>query len=86
MCRPKHVEKLRNIGIINSTTRLHLVGSFYEFFFREYDMEICFNTGKYAARLMELVIKQHFCNSKCADSTSRKVEDSIPSGVIGIFH
>jgi len=31
MCRPKHVEQLRNIGIINSTTRLHLVSSFYEF-------------------------------------------------------
>jgi len=30
VCGPKHVEKLRNIGIINSTTRLHLVGSFYE--------------------------------------------------------
>jgi hypothetical protein len=30
VCRPKHVEQLRNIGIINSTTRLHLVGSFYE--------------------------------------------------------
>jgi hypothetical protein len=28
MCRPKHVEQLRNIGIINSTTRSHLVGSF----------------------------------------------------------
>jgi hypothetical protein len=28
----KHVEQLRNIGIINSTTRLHLVGSFYEFY------------------------------------------------------
>ena len=34
MCRPKHVEKLRNIGIINYTTRLHLVGSFYEFYIR----------------------------------------------------
>jgi hypothetical protein len=32
VCRPKHVEQLRNIGIINSTTRLHLVGSFYEFY------------------------------------------------------
>jgi hypothetical protein len=32
VCRPKHVEHLRNIGIINSTTRLHLVGSFYEFY------------------------------------------------------
>jgi hypothetical protein len=31
VCRPKHVEQLRNIGIINSTTRLHLVSSFYEF-------------------------------------------------------
>jgi len=31
----KHVEQLRNIGIINSTTRLHLVGSFYEFPFLE---------------------------------------------------
>jgi len=30
VCRPKHVEPLRNIGIINSTTQLHLVGSFYE--------------------------------------------------------
>jgi hypothetical protein len=30
VCRPKHVEQLRNIGIINSTTRLHLVGSYYE--------------------------------------------------------
>jgi len=31
VCRPKHVEQLRNIGIINSTTRLRIVGSFYEF-------------------------------------------------------
>jgi len=28
----KHVERLRNNGIINSTTRLHLVGSFYEIY------------------------------------------------------
>jgi len=32
VCRPKHVEQLRNIGIINSTTRLHFVGSFYEIY------------------------------------------------------
>jgi len=32
VCRPKHVEQLRNTGIINSATRLHLVGSFYEFY------------------------------------------------------
>jgi hypothetical protein len=30
VCRPKNVEQLRNIGIINSTTQLHLVGSFCE--------------------------------------------------------
>ena len=30
MCCPKHVEQLRNTGIINSHTWLHLVGSFYE--------------------------------------------------------
>jgi len=29
---PKHVEQLMNIGIINSITRSHLVGSFYEFY------------------------------------------------------
>ena len=32
VCIPKHVEQLRNTGIINSTTRLHLVGSFYEIY------------------------------------------------------
>ena len=32
VCRPKHVEQLRNTGIINSATRLHLVGSFYEIY------------------------------------------------------
>jgi hypothetical protein len=30
VCRSKHVEQLRYIGIINSNTRFHLVGSFYE--------------------------------------------------------
>ena len=30
MCRPKHVEQLRNTGIINSSTWSHLVGFFYE--------------------------------------------------------
>ena len=30
--RPKHVEQLRNIGIINSATRSHLVGSFCEIY------------------------------------------------------
>jgi hypothetical protein len=32
VCRPKHVEQLRNIGIINSTKQLHLVGSLYEIY------------------------------------------------------
>jgi len=29
VCRSKYVEQLRNIGIINSTTRSHFVGYFY---------------------------------------------------------
>jgi hypothetical protein len=32
VCRSKHVEQLRNIGIINSTTRLHLVVYFYKIY------------------------------------------------------
>ena len=32
MCRSKHVEQLRNIGIINSTTRSHLIGYFYKIY------------------------------------------------------
>jgi hypothetical protein len=32
VCRSKHVEQLRNIGIINSTTRSHLVGYFYRIY------------------------------------------------------
>ena len=32
MCPSKHVEQLRNIGIINSTTRSHLVGYFYKIY------------------------------------------------------
>jgi hypothetical protein len=32
VCRPKHVEQLSNIGIINYTTQMHLVGSFYEIY------------------------------------------------------
>ena len=30
MCRPKHAEGLRNVGIINFTTSLHLLSYFYE--------------------------------------------------------
>jgi hypothetical protein len=32
VCLPKHVEQLRNIVIINPTTRSNLVGSFYVFY------------------------------------------------------
>jgi len=32
VCRSKHVEQLRNIGIINSTIRSHLVGYFYKIY------------------------------------------------------
>jgi len=32
VCRSKHVEQLRNIGIINSTTRSHPVGYFYKIY------------------------------------------------------
>jgi len=32
VCRSKHVEQLRNIEIINSTTRSHLVGYFYKIY------------------------------------------------------
>jgi len=41
VCRPKHVEQLRNIGRINSTTRLHLVGSFYETYFNTISYLYC---------------------------------------------
>ena len=32
MCLSKHVEQLRNIGIINFTTRSHFVGYFYKIY------------------------------------------------------
>jgi hypothetical protein len=34
VCHWKHVEQLRNIGIINSTRRSHLVGYFYTIYIR----------------------------------------------------
>jgi len=40
----KHVEQLRIIGIINSTTRSHLVGSFYKIYIMMHgSMNIKFN-------------------------------------------
>jgi hypothetical protein len=34
VCRSKHVEPSINFGIINSITRLHLVGYFYCLFYK----------------------------------------------------
>ena len=50
MCRSKHVEQLRNIGIINSTTRSHLVGHFlYELYYdariHEHQTSICYKVS-----------------------------------------
>jgi len=37
--RSKHVEPLMNGGIINSVTRLHLVGYFYWIIFRAFQIQ-----------------------------------------------
>jgi hypothetical protein len=56
VCRPKHVKQLRNIGIINSTTRLHLGGSFYEFYITIHgSMNIKFVTGNFIPSTEKLV-------------------------------
>jgi len=53
VCRPKHVEQLRNIGIINYTTQLHLVGYFYEIYITMHgSMNITFNLLKPTGHLM----------------------------------
>jgi hypothetical protein len=45
---PENVEPLRNIGIINSTTRSHLVGSFHEIYITMHgSMNIMFVTFGY---------------------------------------
>ena len=41
MCRPKHVKQLRNTGIINSTTRLHLVGFCFLIDLLEFSFVVC---------------------------------------------
>jgi len=63
VCRPKHVEQLRNTGIINSNTRSHLVGSFYEIYIAmhgsmniknikspEYFVEFCRRTRRHMSK------------------------------------
>ena len=41
MCRSKHVEQLRNSGIINSTTRSHRVGYFYKIYSYQFFVSVC---------------------------------------------
>ena len=43
MCRSKHVEQLENTGIINSTTRSHLVSYFY----RNYRFVYCLKVSQF---------------------------------------
>jgi len=76
MCRSKHVEQLRNIGIINSTTRSHLVGYFYKIYIMMHgSMNIkyckcwrCLHETWYSACVREegheIEIKQRWVNAK----------------------
>ena len=59
MCRPKHVEQLRNIGIINYTTWLHLVGSFYEIFVKYY-IHIRNIVAQKICNIRSVYIRTHF--------------------------
>jgi hypothetical protein len=62
VCHPKHVEQLRNIEIINSTTWLHLVGSFYEFYITMHgSMNIKYTcTYFYDEDLKQFTVLHHF--------------------------
>jgi 23S rRNA maturation mini-RNase III len=78
VCHPKHVEQLRNIGVINSITLLYLVGSFYEtyvpchevrnvgFKINEYDINIRKLYG--ARRNIRMLTEFYFCLS-CVEKT-----------------
>jgi hypothetical protein len=60
MCRPKHVEQLRSIGIINSTTRPHLVCSLYEMNLLFYERKLRFVNDllvKFKINTFELKLK-----------------------------
>ena len=57
MCRPKHVEQLRNIEIINSTTRLHLVGSFHKFY-KNQSVNVYKSNSKNHAKYIEINMKK----------------------------
>jgi hypothetical protein len=61
VCRPKHVEQLRDIGIINSTTWLHLVASFYEIYITMHgSMNVKFNRGLEKIKTLSSVFLKYF--------------------------
>jgi hypothetical protein len=72
VCRPKHVEQLRNDGIINSTTQLHLVCSFYEIYIAMHgSMNIkyiiwTFNYYVHELRLSQYRQKEHVPQLQCS--------------------
>jgi hypothetical protein len=58
--RPKHVEKLRNIKIINWITLLHLVDSFYEFYITKHgsmDIKFCVGKSSKTCRCIPLLVQ-----------------------------
>ena len=67
MYRPKHVEQLKNIGIINSTTQWHLVGSFCEI--HKYKLHVV------TVAEISFVILNNY--SKCPPSVSLHVQAGI---------
>ena len=52
VCRSKHVEPSINFGIINSATRLHLVGYFYWF------KEMSIKDGCHTKRMSSYLVRQ----------------------------
>jgi hypothetical protein len=56
VCRSKHVELPKNFGIINSITKLHLVGISTE---QRVCMKYCFLLGKSTAEIF-LMLKEVF--------------------------
>jgi len=71
VCLSKHVEPSINVGIINSITRLHLVGFFYWFILVCWDMK--YKIGNFIMRLHKIVrekntdeIEINLCGSYCS--------------------
>jgi len=58
VCRSKHVEQLKNIEIINSTTRSHLDGYFYTIYVTMHgSMNIKFTQSRYTKTFSGINIK-----------------------------